>query len=193
MRSLVEISAATKGRNSEANPLARANYERRVKYRKTPADLDAYLDTWDPSFKDWGNDAQPLGNGLYRLIEKDGASRAPIMPKGPRFRGKPIVLVDATNSSATFQFANTVQANQLGVLVGSPTGGNLRGINGGAFFFLRLPASGIEADLPVIGSFPAKPQPDEGLVPDIMVSDSVEDIASGRDAVLERARALARS
>lgn len=169
-------------------PLQRASYERRVKYRKAPADLDPILDTWDPSFKDWGKDAEPLGNGFYRLIETDGASRAPIMPKGPRFRGKLIVLVDATNSSATFQFANTVQTNRLGVLVGSPTGGNLRGINGGAFFFLRLPASGLEADLPVIGTFPATPQPDRGLTPDIMVSDTVDDITAGRDSVLERAR-----
>jgi C-terminal processing protease CtpA/Prc len=173
-------------------PLQRASYERRVKYRKAPADLDQYLDTWDPSFKDWGNDAEPLGNGFYRLIEKDGASRAPITPKGPRYRGKLIVLVDATNSSATFQFANTVQANKLGVLVGSPTGGNLRGINGGAFFFLRLPASGLEADLPVIGTFPATPQPDRGLTPDIEVSDTIDDVTNGRDAVLSRARAFAR-
>jgi C-terminal processing protease CtpA/Prc len=174
-------------------PLQRTSYERRVRYRKAPADLDAYLDTWDPSFKDWGKDAEPLGNGFYRLIEKDGASRAPISPKGPRFRGKLIVLVDATNSSATFQFANTVQANRLGVLVGSPTGGNLRGINGGAVFFLRLPASGLEADLPVIGTFPSGPQPDQGLIPDIMVSESVGDIASGRDAVLDRALAIGRT
>lgn len=173
-------------------PLQRASYERRVRYRKSPADLDPVLDTWDPSFKDWGNDAQPLANGFYRLIEKDGASRAPITPKGPRFRGKLIVLVDATNSSATFQFANTVQGSRLGVLVGSPTGGNLRGINGGAFFFLRLPASGLEADLPVIGTFPATPQPDRGLTPDILVTDSAEDIAAGRDAVLDLARAVAR-
>lgn len=173
-------------------PLQRANYERRVKYRKAPADLDSILDTWDPSFKDWGNDAEPLGNGFYRLIEKDGASRAPIPPKGPRFRGKLIVLVDATNSSATFQFANTVQSNKLGVLVGSPTGGNLRGINGGAFFFLRLPASGLEADLPVIGTFPTTPQPDRGLTPDILITHTVDDITTGRDAVLDRARAVAR-
>jgi hypothetical protein len=86
-----------------------------------------------------------------------------------------------------------VQANKLGVLVGTPTGGNLRGINGGAFFFLRLPASGLEADLPVIGTFPSGPQPDQGLIPDIMVSDTVNDIVSGRDAVLDRALAIGRT
>ncbi|MFM9862486.1 MAG: S41 family peptidase [Micropepsaceae bacterium] len=167
--------------------LPRRSYERRVRYRTTPANLDPYLDTWDPSFKNWGNDAQALGNGFYRLIEKDGESRAPVKPKGPKFKGKLLVLVDATNSSATFQFADLVQSNRLGTLIGSPTGGNRRGINGGAFFFLRLPNSGLEADLPLIGTFPATPQPDAGLVPDVAVTETPADIAAGRDAVLERA------
>jgi C-terminal processing protease CtpA/Prc len=171
--------------------LPRKGYERRVRYQRTPANLSPYLDTWDPSFKDWGNDAQPVGNGFYRLIEKDGETRAPIKPKGPRFRGKLFVLVDATNSSATFQFADLVQSNRLGTLIGTPTGGNRRGINGGAFFFLRLPNSGLEADLPLIGTFPAKPQPDAGLLPDVTVTETPEGIATGRDAALEQALKIA--
>lgn len=174
-------------------PLARAAYERRVRYRRVPADLEPHLDTWDPSFKDWGSDAQPLDDRFFRLIEKDGESRAAIAPKGPRFKGRLIVVVDSSNSSATFQFAQAVRANRLGQLIGEPTGGNLRGINGGAFFFLRLPASGLEADLPLIGTFPATPQPDAGIVPDIIVADTQQDIAAGRDAVLERALNLART
>lgn len=174
-------------------PLARAAYERRVRYRRIPSDLEPYLDTWDPSFKDWGDDAQPVDDRFFRLIERDGESRAGIAPKGPRFKGRLIVLVASSNSSATFQFAQLVRANRLGQLIGEPTGGNLRGINGGAFFFLRLPASNLEADVPLIGTFPATPQPDAGIVPDIVVADTPQDIAAGRDAVLERALGLARS
>ena len=55
--------------------------------------------------------------------------------------------------------------------------GNRRGINGGAFFFLRLSESGLEADLPVIGTFPATPQPDAGLLPDISAPLAAEAIA----------------
>ena len=50
------------------------------------------------------------------------------------------------------------------VLVGQPTGGNQRGITGGAFFFLRLPNSKIEVDVPLIGQYPATEQPDGGLL-----------------------------
>ena len=64
------------------------------------------------------------------------------------------MLIDAQNSSATFQFANFIQTNRPGRLIGQPTGGNRRGINGGAFFFLRLPASGLEADVPLMDVSP---------------------------------------
>lgn len=73
------------------------------------------------------------------------------------------------------------------------TGGNRRGINSGAFFFLRLPQSGLEADVPLIGRFPATPQPDAGLAPDVAAADTVADIAASRDRVLETALALAQA
>jgi hypothetical protein len=169
--------------------LSLASFERRVRFRETPADLNPYLDTWDRSFRTLGKDATDIGGGFYRLPDAEGVGAT--TPKGPRFRGKVFVLTDAQNSSATFQFAQTVQASGLGKLVGGATGGNRRGINGGAFFFLRLPQSGLEADLPLIGRFPADPQPDAGLLPDVGVADTAEDIAAGRDRVLETALALA--
>lgn len=164
--------------------------ERRVRYRSTPADLNPYLDTWDESFRNWGDDAVDLGGGFFQLKgEDDDGPVNRIRPLGPRFRKPVIVLIDAQNSSATFQFAQTVQMNGLGTLMGMPTGGNRRGINGGAFFFVRLPGSGLEADLPLIGRFPLTPQPDEGLRPDVYAESSLADIAAGRDGVLEAARA----
>lgn len=174
-------------------PLEKSAYERRVRFRSAPRALEPYLDTWDPSFRSLGRDAADIGGGYFRLPEPEGSARAPIQPRGPRFRGRLIVLVDATNSSATFQFADLVQSHRLGVLVGSPTGGNRRGINGGAFFFLRLPASGIEVDLPLIGTFPSTPQPDAGVMPDLMVRETVENVADGVDAVVQAALALSRN
>jgi hypothetical protein len=98
-------------------------------------------------------------------------------------------LVSAVKSSATFEFASAVRRAGAGKLVGQPTGGNLRGINGGAFFFLNLPNSRLEIDLPLIGQFPVEPQPDAGLQPDIRVRPSVAAIAAGHDGELEAVRA----
>jgi hypothetical protein len=171
-------------------------YERRVRYRRAPADLVPYLDTWDRSFLDWGEAASgPSGSMFFRLTRyDDDASGADIVrPAAPRFGGQVLVLVGAGNSSATFQFAQVVQRERLGRLVGQPTGGNQRGINGGAFFFLRLPNSHLEVDLPLIGSFPAEERPDAGLLPDVPVTRTVEGIARGRDEELDEALSLLRS
>ncbi len=168
--------------------LALTGDERRVRYRQTPADLNPYLDTWDKSFRDWGADASPIDDNFFKLKSETGDTEI-IAPKGPRFTGKVVVLIDAQNSSATFQFAQRIQDLKLGMLCGQPTGGNQRGINGGAFFFLRLPASGLEADLPLIGRFPRTPKPDAGLTPDIRVDLTANDIAAGRDRVMETALA----
>ena len=100
------------------------------------------------------------------------------------------MLTSATNSSATFGFAQRVQQNRLATLVGGPTGGNRRGINGGAFFFVRLPDSGLEFDLPLIGYFPDRAQPNAGILPDVAVPLTVRAIATGRDEALEKALAV---
>jgi hypothetical protein len=163
---------------------------RRVRYRKAPDDLVPYLDTWDRSFLDWGASAVEPGGGFFRLTKYDNDARGNVVkPRPPRFTGRVWVLVGAANSSATFEFAQAVQRNRLGTLVGQPTGGNQRGINGGAFFFLRLPRSGLELDLPLIGQFPDGERPDAGLEPDVLVVPTVSDIARGRDAEMDAVRA----
>lgn len=170
-------------------PVPRQVVNRLVRYRKVPDALVPYLDTWDPSFRDWGSSAIEAANGFFRLRrDADDDLGSVIQPALPRFHGRTWVLVGATNSSATFEFADVIQQNHLGKLVGQPTGGNQRGINGGAFFFLRLPHSGLELDLPLIGLFPNGKRPDAGLQPDILVVPTVSDIALGRDAEMNAVR-----
>jgi C-terminal processing protease CtpA/Prc len=169
-------------------PLAAEPLERRTRYRAVPKELRAQLDTWDPGFFDWQDEAIELDDGWFALAPEDEATLTPL---APRFTGKLLVLIDSSNSSATFQFAQRVQRARLGTLIGEPTGGNQRGINGGAFFFLRLPESDLEVDVPLIGTFPEREVPDAGLTPDILVLPTAADIAAGRDPVL--AAALARA
>jgi hypothetical protein len=168
-------------------------YRRLVRYRSAPADLVPYLDTWDPSFRDWGAAAVGPQEGFYRLTKYDDDARGSVIkPKGARYGGRVYVLVDAANSSATFQFAELVKRNRLATLVGQPTGGNQRGINGGAFFFLRLPNSKIEVDLPLVGTFPDGEAPDAGVTPDVVVRPTPRDVAAGMDTELEAVRAMIR-
>ena len=167
--------------------IALPRVNRLVRYREVPAALNPYLGTWDDSFRNWSGRVESYDQRFLRLTETDDATE--INPRGKRLTVPLAVLTSPQNSSSTFQFASTVRATGLGRLIGETTGGNRRGINGGAFFFARLPESGIEFDLPLIGYFPEGDPPDRGIVPDLRVSNSAADIAAGRDRVLEAAKA----
>ena len=184
----LDCGAAIIARLIEA-PLPADSYSRHVRYRKIPDRLAPYLKTWDRSFKDWGASASgPDAAGFYTLTRPGAASDTDtIQPKGRRFAGRVAVLVGPKNASATFGFASLMQRQRLGTLVGEQTGGNRRGINGGAFFFIGLPASGVEVDLPLIAYWPETLQPDVGIMPDITVSAQTADIQAERDTALMRA------
>lgn len=157
--------------------------QRLVRYRQVPTALKPALDTWDRSFDDWGDAAQRVDARFLALTGADHGWEQ-IAPNGPRYEGEVVVLISSQNSSATFGFAQLVRRERLGRLVGETTGGNRRGINGGSFYFLRLPETGLEADLPLIGTFPLTAQPDAGIVPDHLIVPKVADLAAGRDPVL---------
>lgn len=167
-------------------PVGRPTFERRVRFRRTPAHLDPYLDTWDDSFRTLGAAARPIGGGFLRLDDVPAEEIGP--PGGPRLAVPVAVLIGPANSSATFQFAQNARRSRLVRLFGQTTGGNRRGINGGAFFFVRLPASGLEFDLPLIGFYPPGTPPDAGLAPDVAVAPTLRDVASGRDPAMAAAR-----
>lgn len=171
-------------------PLASPGMEQRIRFRRTPTDLDRYLDTWDDSFRTLGVGADDLGGGW---LQRPGpAGDDTIAPAGPRLTVPVAALVGPVNSSATHQFALRAKDSGLIRLFGRTTGGNRRGINGGCFFFLRLPDSGIECDVPLVGTFPVVPQPDAGVLPDVAVTDTAADIAAGRDPTLEAAASWCR-
>jgi hypothetical protein len=160
-----------------------------VRYRKLPEDLSRHLDTWDESFRDLGEDAVPAGDGFFALRSAEGQP-VRLEPGPDAYRGPIVLLVDAGNSSATFTLAAAMKDGGLATLVGQATGGSRRGLNGGKIFFLRLPGSRIEVDLPVVATFPLDEQPDEGVLPDVLVDPTLEDVLGGRDAELEAARAV---
>ena len=167
-----------------------AGYRQLVRYRRTPKDLDPYLDTWDDSFRTIGEKAIDQGNGFYDL----GAEGSDLIKaKGPPLDLPVAALIGPTCSSATFSFARRARESKLVRLFGEPSGGNLRGINGNGYFFVRLPGSGLEFDIPIIGNFAIKPQPDRGVLPDVMVRPTVADIASGRDPCMADATAWIKS
>jgi C-terminal processing protease CtpA/Prc len=154
------------------------------RYLTVPDSLKKHLSTWDRSFKAPKNPADFTLNeiGLYQKNKNE--VETPIQPSKDNYSGKVYLLVDAICSSATFGFAWTFQYNKLGKIVGETTGGTKQGLNGAEMFFLTLPNSKIEIDLPLI-YFYTKNVPDEGVKPDFEVKSSQKDVVLERDAQLD--------
>lgn len=169
-------------------PVSAEPFGRYLRYQKIPPKLVPVLDTWDRSFDDRtvGTRASRTKPGFYEILERKEDSTI-VEPRTPHFAGRVAVLVGPENSSATFLFALIARKYHVATLVGQPTGGNRRGINGGSFYFVRLPHSQLEVDLPLVGNFPSSPQPNEGVLPDVYVKPTPQSIAANDDVELKRA------
>ncbi|WP_200911226.1 S41 family peptidase [Sphingomonas sp. Leaf62] len=165
--------------------LAGWSFEPKVRFREVPAALAPHVSTWDDRFRRLGVGGADLGDGWYGLPE--GEKLLPIRPDAKRLDVPVAALIGPANSSATFGFINAARTSGRIRLFGEPTGGNRRGINGGGFFFTKLPASGMEFDLPLIGYFPTTPQPDAGIAPDVFIPLTADAITRGTDPVLDAA------
>lgn len=168
-----------------SKPIKFPAFQQLLTYEKVSDELRPYLKTWDKGFYDRTGKLMNLDNGFYTW--KKNRSSMVIKQKKKAYDGKLYLLVNAANSSATFFLATALQQNKIATIIGSQTGGNRKGTNGGNLFFLRLPNSKIEIDVPLIGYYPLTEQPDQGLTPDIIVERTLADIKSKKDVVLEKA------
>ncbi len=162
-----------------------------TRYQVAPEELRPYINTWDKKFYDISSWVEPHKNGFfkekadqkpYREIKKSNNKLT--------FQGKTFLLTNAANSSATFYLARMAKLGKIATLVGQTTGATQKGINGGAMFFLRLPNSGIEMDIPLFGNFPYNEKPDLGIEPDVKVERTIDDILNGIDPEVEAVRSI---
>lgn len=176
-----------------------AESKRLVRNVSAQPDLLKNLDTYSDELIDG------LKNGLsadsykkaesnyFEILPNEKLENFPnVTPYENNFRGKAFIISDGSNASATFQFLNYVQQNNLATIVGQTTGGNKQGINGGNYFFLSLPNSKVEIDIPVYFQAPLKPQKDLSIIPDIIVKKQAADIGNNLDREIETIKKLIR-
>ena len=156
-----------------------------IRTTKVDESLHAYCDTY----------AKPILTGLpkskysafdenwYELKEKSDC--VTIKPNKDRFTGHVYVFGNGSNVSATYQQLDKLKRNGLATLIGDVSGGNLQGVNGGQYIFLRLPHSKMEVDIPLKYFSPKGTQPDKGVDPDEIIYYTQKDIAEKKDAYLE--------
>ena len=163
--------------------------KRFVRIENPDRNLAQYLDTYSDELRQVAKSGfsadlvKKSSNGLLEYIGDEPCK--PTLPAVNNFQGKTFIVSDAANASAAFQFLNVAQTNNLATIVGQETGGNLQGINGDNYFFLRLPNSKIEIDIPIFFQAPLNlSQPDSGVIPDVVVKSEIKDIVNGVDSEL---------
>ena len=137
-------------------------------------------DNIKPYLKTWDNELFTQAQPSIPTLEK---VQTP-------YDGKVWLLVDGANSSATFMMAKQYQDEGIATIIGSPTGGNMNGINGGGMFFMVLPNTQIEIDIPIYQYLPVDdtvdPQNTHGVIPEVLIKPTVTDIIKAQDGVLKR-------
>ena len=154
-------------------------------FLEVPKKLIPFLNTWDDSFFDPKSDSIFKKNefGFYEDqtdISKGNKNFEDFNINKNSFKGNLFLITSPVNSSAAFEFAWVFKQYKAGNIVGEKTGGTKQGLNGGRFFFLRLPYSRIEIDLPFIYQSHIG-QPDEGVSPDYNVTETQKSICDGED------------
>jgi len=174
-----------------------AEGKRLVRNVAAQPDLLKNLDTYSDELKSTlqngvaSNLYKQTKNGYFEILPNEKLESFPaVTPYENNFKGKAFIIADSSNASATYQFLDYVKTNKLAQIVGQTTGGNRQGINGGNYFFLSLPNSTIEIDIPIYFQAPLKTQKDEGVIPDIIVKKDFSDIGNNFDRELETIKKL---
>lgn len=167
-------------------PFTQQGGRRESAYERVPYVLARYLDTWDFNFFDRTGQVRK-GSGRNWLM-LDSPARV-IEPVAPHFSGRVVALIGPQNSSAGYLIARDLQRARAATLIGQPTGGNLRGLNGGQLAWITLPTSGVAVDIPLVAHFAPGDPPDAGVMPEVRVEPSFADAQAGRDSEMAAARA----
>lgn len=107
-----------------------------------------------------------------------------------RFRGELVVLINAFTFSAATEVATILHHAKRAEFIGEETGGSYVGNISGYIPTLRLPNSRLQINLALISirrSFFEDRFIDRGVVPDIPVEPTIEDLISKNDIQLEQA------
>lgn len=170
-------------------PLVAPAMRASVRYKEIPSEYKKYIGTWDKFPYSFTNKIAEEIDEKYILKQKYAIAGKTYKPRKDGFKGEVYLITDASNSSATHLMAAYAKKIENITLVGQTTGGNQLGTNGSYMFFLRLPNTRIEVDIPVINMYvpPISGESrDGGIEPDVFVEKSLEDYALGQDTEIKK-------
>jgi len=131
--------------------------------------------------------------GVYDVLGHPNLG--PQEPVPPVFGGDVVILIDGGSFSATGEFTSVVHHLGRATFVGEEGGAGYYGNVSGGGATLTLPHTGARIRIPFIRyscAVSGYTPEDRGLIPDHVVTPTIEELLAGRDPVLDFALELAR-
>ncbi|MCX6214669.1 S41 family peptidase [Spirosoma sp.] len=149
-----------------------------------------FSDLSEANRKNIKNELIPEADGTFTLkqdsgIDSTGRTPKRYTPKPNRFKGQVYVLMNGESASTASEFLAVAHANNVGVFIGTESGGAYEGGNGGSFITLELPRSGIQVTTPLVYYNNAVPEPKQkgrGTLPDYYVPVTINDLLLHTDS-----------
>ncbi len=155
--------------------------------------LREHLSTWDKrALKPKASRFNQNDDGSYSFKAHVLDATSWIKPDKSAFKGQLIVLTSRNNSSGSTNLLSVLKARPNTTFVGEQTGGSVEGPTAGVLFFLKLPASGITARIPMFRQYNdvANFEPGMGITPDVFATQSKSDLLNDVDSILQAALQL---
>ena len=168
-----------------------------------------YLKTYQPSFTQYTNqDIDPATDGyfgpafgIWKPDPRGGwlmTEKYPIIgvqkPSENHFDRTVYILIDGGSFSAASEFCATADFYKRATFIGEETGGAAEGDTGGLDIGPTLPESHLHINIPTESFFSVvdKRNRRRGIIPKHPITQTIDDLAKGRDTVLEFTRDLIR-
>jgi hypothetical protein len=136
---------------------------------------------------------QQQPNGKFRMTKHPnwGINQ----PKGPRFDGRIFALINGGSFSTTAEFLSHLHDRKLATFIGEESGGGYYGNTSGPGLEVTLPNTGLKLRLPLMTYYVhvgRNHSAARGVIPDVPVHSSIQDLIEGEDKDLATALELAR-
>ena len=160
-------------------------YYRALEIKKDRFDLFKYVEGTQPQWP--GSGIRKNARGWYDVLDHPNVGT--MKPETPRFTGRTCILVDGLSFSTTGESTSQFHFHKKAVFVGEECGAGYYGNTSGAMPLVTLPHTRLRLRIPLIlytlavDGYPK----DRGIVPDIPVAPSIDDLLAGRDVAMERA------
>lgn len=134
-----------------------------------------------------------IDNKYYRLKNEAHNNLQTIQPNKNNFKGKIWLLIDGLSFSTTAEFCAIAKSNNRGKFIGEETGGAYYGNTSGVQIDTILPNTKITISTGTIKYEMAVGKTkftDRGIIPDYLVTPTIEDIINKQDVQLNYALKL---